>query len=289
MSEQKLKMVLPHSEKSLCVADVPYIETWAIMDSCGQTDGQDKFEVIIERKLDHIKQEFINGAINGVSLDAESKESAYDQMVNSIKPVNEWLEYYSHLGIEIIIAEPSTASGRYTLDDASKYISGETNEPWRDVLNGITRAVLDGSLPVYRLESQLRFYPRKIDRFYDAYWYDLNHWLEIFLPLLDFRFPKPSSSPYKDFKNKSSGEPFSHPPQIKDEWYEVIEAAMCRFNSQHGIFPTCNQLWSELWSNPPEEYGVTTGKDRGRADALLMGGQALCQNSLYKRYRRYSR
>ena len=164
MSEQKLKMVLPHSVKSLCVADIPYIETWAFMDDCSKTDGQDEFEVMIERKLDRIKQDFINGAIEGVSLDAESKVSVYDQMVNSEKPVNQWLDYYLHLGIKIIIAEPSTASGRYTLDDASKKISGETNEPWRDVLNGITQAVLDGSLPVYRPGSQLRFYPRKIDR-----------------------------------------------------------------------------------------------------------------------------
>ena len=93
MSEQKLKIVLPHSVKSLCVADVPYIETWAFMDSYGQTNGQDDFEVMIERKYDRVKQDFINGAIEGVIVDAESKESIYDQMVNSIKPVNEWLEY----------------------------------------------------------------------------------------------------------------------------------------------------------------------------------------------------
>jgi len=83
---------------------------------------------------------------------------------------------------------------RYKLKNAAQAIvaaTGESNKVLKDMLK---QAVREGLLSVYRPGSSIDRLPLPVRLFWDeAYWNDLNRWLETCLPHLDFRFPNPTA------------------------------------------------------------------------------------------------
>ena len=291
MIEQKDRVVLTHDMKSLCVADIPWVLSWARMPYSSRIFREDEFENMRQRYHDDIEHAFVNGAFEGMSLDAESKEPVFEQMLDSFKTIDEWGDYFSRIGIEVKIAEPPSFTGRYFLNDASKKIAQESSEIERDVEDWIVQMVLRGSLAVYPRGSQLRYYPRKTDGYYEeAYWDDLNSLLESSTRDIGWRFPKPIKGSEKSFKGDTSASPFPNLPlpQKRDEWLNLMNDMMTTFHKLHGKFPNKDQAWTSVWQNPPEDYGCITGQDDSGKDALLIEADSLNKTNFKRRFDRYN-
>lgn len=185
------RVVMPHGTKSLSVADIPWMLAWARMPFPSLHFGEEAFESLRQGYHDGIEQAFIKGNFEGMSLNDKNKDSVFEQMLDSVKSLDEWEKYFSRMRIEVVVGEPSSSTGRYVLTEAAKKISDATNELKSAVYDCLAQAMLDGSLPVYPLGSKLRYYPKSAYNTLpqEVYWDDLNKWLDSNQPHLDFRFP----------------------------------------------------------------------------------------------------
>ena len=178
---------------------------------------------------------------------------------------------------------------RFNLEEAAYLISESAGEDPETVLKAIGESVENGKLRVFRPGGHLAYLPKNGRVYYEeVFWDDLNKWLERNTRDLTWRFPGPSTRPNRKPEIEVRTEPFSNLPRTRDEWFEVIHELVFDYKNKYGSFPSSNQAWSELWSNPPEGYGISTGQDRYRCDALIMGNNSLNKNSLYKRFRRWT-
>jgi hypothetical protein len=83
-------------------------------------------------------------------------------------------------------------TGRYFIEEAAQEIAKATGERESDLTKALVEAVEAGILVVYRYGSNIPFKPNPIRVFHDeAFWNDLNEWLEASLPRVDWRFPEP--------------------------------------------------------------------------------------------------
>jgi len=83
---------------------------------------------------------------------------------------------------------------RYRLKNAAQAIAAATRESNKVLKDMLQQAVREGLLSVYRPGSSIDRLPLPVRLFWDeAYWNDLNRWLETCLPHLDFRFPNPTA------------------------------------------------------------------------------------------------
>jgi len=62
-----------------------------------------------------------------------------------------------------------------------------------------------------------------------------------------------------------------------------------QFKGKHSVYPISSQAWSTLWSAPPKGFEITTCKEQGKEDALLMGGNCLSNSAFKKRWRNWTK
>lgn len=90
-------------------------------------------------------------------------------------------------------AKEKESAGRYTLEEAAKAIDLHTGDRAGPMQEKLIQAVRDGSLSVYEPGQQGSYQPKIVRAFYEeAYWTDLNEWLEKYQKRIDWRFPAPS-------------------------------------------------------------------------------------------------
>ena len=82
--------------------------------------------------------------------------------------------------------------GRYTLEEAAREIAVNSGADEKDILGGLIEAATAGGLPVYRPGKQQRYRPQVVRGFYEeAYWDDLNQWLNDNEKRICWRFSEP--------------------------------------------------------------------------------------------------
>ena len=121
-----------------------------------------------------------------------------------------------------------TPDARYTLEEAAKVLSDETNERYEQILPRLMSAAEAGSLPTYEPGKRLRYTygpsgsSRGVRKFYEeAYWSDITAWLEKSEPRVTFQSPKraeiiASESTPRDATHVGPKER----PQQKQRWQE---------------------------------------------------------------------
>jgi hypothetical protein len=73
---------------------------------------------------------------------------------------------------------------------AARVISEQTGEKEKDIQNLLIATVQEGRLPVYKPGSDVCYKPSTVRDFYEeAFWDDLNFWMDEFLPRIEWRFP----------------------------------------------------------------------------------------------------
>jgi hypothetical protein len=79
-----------------------------------------------------------------------------------------------------------------------------------------------------------------------------------------------------------------NPPKKVDDWFLAIKDMTLAFHRKHRRCPNEAEAWAMLRTNPPDTYGITSGKHHGE-QAVLMHGRALGKRSFSDRWRRYTR
>ena len=97
--------------------------------------------------------------------------------------------------------------GRYTLEEAAKEMVVNVSADEKGILGNLIDAAIAGELPVYQPGKKQRYRPQVVLGFYEeAYWDDLNQWLEVHQKRIDWRFPEPMQIASHESANLS-GEP----------------------------------------------------------------------------------
>jgi len=152
------------------------VTSWARRPYHDITFDQGIFDASRLQLRDSIEQDFIGGLIEGVNFNSKSEETALDQIKNSYQAIDDWKEYLSLLGVIVKNSEPSSSSGRYNLESASRLIASCTDETKDYIYEQLVQAVHRESLPVFPPGSKIRYYPTQIRYEYEeAYWDDLNN------------------------------------------------------------------------------------------------------------------
>lgn len=124
------------------------------------------------------------------------------------------------------------AEGRYTLEDAARLIADSTNERYEEILIKLERAAASGDFPMYEPGRNQKYEYLRADGakkpvrtiYEEAYWNDLNEWLEQEEPRLFmvFQFPSPGSISFSmqaigEAAQSQEGKLTSVPEEIKPE------------------------------------------------------------------------
>ena len=102
-------------------------------------------------------------------------------------------------------------AGRYTLEEVARILEHEAGERLDAVLRRLVKAAKSGELPTHGPGEGLRRdygdeHTKTVRDFYEeAYWNDLNKWLEGFAPHNSFRFPCPHPPAEDDLLNTFPG------------------------------------------------------------------------------------
>jgi hypothetical protein len=88
--------------------------------------------------------------------------------------------------------------------------------------------------------------------------------------------PTENNAPFVQHGNEPKDPPslLNLPKKRKNDWAEVINEMASQFFGKHGKLPTEAQGWDSLCNTPPVGYEITTGKDKGGEDCLIMAGKA---------------
>ena len=89
--------------------------------------------------------------------------------------------------------------------------------------------------------------------------------------------------------NKLSLSDLLNIPKKIDNWFQVVDDMTRDFYNQNKKIPNETQAWGLLWTNPPDGYAITTSKDKGKEDCLVMPGvNPLSKSAFSKRWKNYS-
>lgn len=117
------------------------------------------------------------------------------QLERSILLVDEFAEYVTQFGIDVDIAKEDPGE-RFTLEQAAQEIVDATGERYETILSDLETAVGNYDLTVHRPGELAKYVPITVRTFYEeAYWDDLNAWLEQSHPRIAWRFSAPASNP----------------------------------------------------------------------------------------------
>ncbi|MET3449726.1 hypothetical protein [Ralstonia sp. 1138] len=87
------------------------------------------------------------------------------------------------------------AEGRYTLDEAAHAIAGARG-PAKQIKLLLCQAAQSRKLVVYAADDRTKFYPstsRPAQGSHEAYWHELNRWIEKHMPGATYRLPAPAA------------------------------------------------------------------------------------------------
>jgi len=99
--------------------------------------------------------------------------------------------------------EARRSVGRYTLEEAAQFVENNSNANAKSIFAKLKESAQTGELTIHwpgsdevykpQPSEQLRMKPSGVRGLEEAYWNDLNAWLEKNEPRLDFKFPKPGA------------------------------------------------------------------------------------------------
>ncbi len=122
--------------------------------------------------------------------------------------------------------------GRYTLEEAAAAIADGSGERRDLLLNSLKQAVTNGSLDVYEPGNRQRYQSSVVREFYEeAYWDDLNQWLEVHQKRIDWRLPAPGNL-------KRLGRESNEVASLKEEAWAIGEKWMLEQEKQTGKRPS---------------------------------------------------
>jgi hypothetical protein len=84
--------------------------------------------------------------------------------------------------------------GRYTLEEAARYIANNSKSIFNNIYKGLKESAIEGDLPVYLPDRDERHKKCILGWREEAFWNDLNRWLEKNETRINYRFPEPEAS-----------------------------------------------------------------------------------------------
>lgn len=278
--------------KVMEISDIPGIIAGALEPYSKLDFSETRQAAIKMEHQDKIKKAILRGELVGRNPLTRKKEpfAIADRLKKLVLSIEEVNQYAKQFGVELKYKPLPEESGRYTLEEAARKISSETGERETDILDMLIDAVQQNKLPVYRPGSDVSYKPTTVSPFSnEVFGDDLNILMNEIFPRINWRFPDIEAN---DFNNNLAaacrGDPFSHPPKRKDEWFFAIEEMMFTYRKEFSEYPNQTQAWAYIWEHGVRGYEISTGKDSGREDALLMGGNSLSKKAFQKRFNRWS-
>ena len=185
----------------------------------------------------------------------------------------EWLARHAHKEIWERQDAERRAAGRYTLGEAATVIADNAGERKKLMQERLLAAAKTGELAVYRPgeKARYRYVSNKLPRWFyeEAYWNDLNAWLDMNEPRISWRLPNPAPSPRSDTNKVEHIAPIRETQQT-EHWISAVQVeAAKRWKTLRsgGANPTKFSLKDDLahWSksadiktktgiNPSGEY-----------------------------------
>ena len=152
-------------------------------------------------------------------------------------------------------------TGRYTLRQASDLIESEGGEDYKSILKRLKLAALNDELAMYLPGRNQKYdygpQPRRFlsvhDFYEEAYWNDLNSWLDRYEPRIACRFPAPKSQPQWECVDEGGRE--DHDPKLVyvQQAYNEIHGETGKAPSQRAVAlrsgyarETVRSMWSRL-------------------------------------------
>jgi len=138
--------------------------------------------------------------------------------IQSQPPLEGIPPHLGYIGEQYLLAQQEARkkhSGRYTLEEAAEKLAAEAGERPEVILQKLKAAALNGSLPVHEPGRNARYeygpgQASQVHEFYEeAYWSDLNEWLNKHEPQIQFRFP---ISTAEEMLTATSPPPVATPP-----------------------------------------------------------------------------
>jgi hypothetical protein len=131
-------------------------------------------------------------AVYGGKWSIERVSAVRWAITNHFNRFPEWLARSCHAEIWKRQDEERRTAGRYTLQEAAHALEQHTGTTAKDWLVKLEQAVRNDHLPMHRPGEQARYRPKTVRAYYDeAYWDDLNTWLEKYEPRITFQFLAP--------------------------------------------------------------------------------------------------
>lgn len=101
--------------------------------------------------------------------------------------------------VRVLVWEERYQTGRYRLNEAAALLGRFAGERGNSLRDKLVQAVKEGKLKVYEPGRNAVWKSREVRDFHDeAYWEDLNEWLEANEPRINWRFPSPPNSESPD-------------------------------------------------------------------------------------------
>lgn len=131
-------------------------------------------------------------AVYGGKWSIERVSAVRWAITNHFDQFPEWLAKSCHAEIWKQQDDERRTAGRYTLQEAADILEQHTGTTAKDWLVNFEQAVRNDHLPVFRPGEQGRYRPKTVRAYYDeAYWDDLNMWLEKYERRVKFKLPAP--------------------------------------------------------------------------------------------------
>jgi hypothetical protein len=262
--ESRHKLVLPLGTSRIYIEDLPWMVANAILPISSVSYSKAKYANITKRHKNAIEKASLNGELIGrdPKTNVEQPFADEDRLWQLILPIEEVATYLSRYGIEVEIKQPPEVTGRYTLGKAAETIAKMANEVENTIYESLERAVLDGSLRVHPPDSKVNYQPNRVRYDWEeAYWDDLNKWLKVCHPRIEWSFPKPTDHKKTlDFDNHTE-KPIDGSKKSKiEERAEIIgQAAKDKFDDPLKI-PTGGktELSDELCENKSKLFTPST-------------------------------
>lgn len=158
------------------------------------------------------------------------------------------------------------ATGRYTLAQAADLMDAEGSERYEHILERLKQAARNGELPMYEpgRNQRLQYRDSRLatavrDFYEEAYWNDLNTWLETFDQRIPWRFPDPS----KDIL--ASPAPPTNPSTGRESM-AIIDSEEIRLTDE--TTPNMSQKRRDIL-DPPIDQAIASAGGHDRAAVFL--------------------
>lgn len=166
-------------------------------------------------------------------------------------------DVYDH---EMKLLAQRQAVGRYTLEEAAMAVSKATGARADEILHKVMEAAGAGALPTYERGKDSRYiygegFASRVRDFYEeAYWDDLNAWIEANEKRITWRFSAPASQKVGAGHTAKAPAGKTKGKQGGDRLTRAMIAAYDRLTERHHTQPTCRALFD--WLKDNDETGA---------------------------------